>query len=352
MLTKDPLFSNVQFAYSLNANKFLFIDEMLPLLLGITPADFTPESLRQRIYEDDLSLLQNAFQQAANGTFRGNLKVRLPKGDKDIWICVTPFLSNAEDDKLLLGNVTDITAEELNADATAKYTNKKNSILIMLAHELRGPLSIAKSLIKVLNNEIVDEATLSKTGYLSEIIQDSINLIVDLTDREFLDTVGIALVKKRIDLVQKFQEYIEECRRSAHLTEKNFSLTISKNQIFVNVDEPKLMQVLNNLVINAMKFTSPGGTIAISIEDQPGKVLITFSDNGIGIPEHLLPFIFDQFTTARRPGLNGEPTFGLGLSIVKTIIDWHQGSIYCKSVENEGTTFFIELPVPISDSLF
>ncbi|MES2828442.1 MAG: HAMP domain-containing sensor histidine kinase [Bacteroidota bacterium] len=340
----EKSFSNIQFAYGLESHKFLSIDENLLQLLGIPVAGFTVEHLTSKIYEDDRSLLQGFFEQAANGTFKGCAKVRLRNGDKDIWLNITPFLTDGDEGKVLLGNVSDVTPEELNNEAIAKYTHKKNSILIMLAHELRGPLSIAKSLIKVLNNDTVDEAVQAKTGYLSEIIQDSINLIVDLTDREFLDTVGVVLVKKRVDLVQKFNEYIEECRRSAHLTERNFSLTVSKNQIITDIDEAKFMQVVNNLVTNAMKFTVPGGSIAISIEEQPGNVLITFSDDGIGIPQNLLPLIFDQFTAARRLGLNGEPTFGLGLSIVKTILDWHQASIRCESTENQGTTFFITLP--------
>jgi two-component system sensor histidine kinase VicK len=73
-------------------------------------------------------------------------------------------------------------------------------------------------------------------------------------------------------------------------------------------------------------------------------VLFTFSDTGIGIPEKFQADLFEKFTPARRKGLNGEPNIGMGLSIVKTILKWHQGSIRVDSKENEGTTFYFEVP--------
>jgi two-component system sensor histidine kinase VicK len=73
-------------------------------------------------------------------------------------------------------------------------------------------------------------------------------------------------------------------------------------------------------------------------------VLITIQDNGIRIPAHLQEGLFEKFTKARRPGLRGEESVGLGMSIIKTIVEWHQGKIYFESEENKGSTFYIELP--------
>jgi two-component system sensor histidine kinase VicK len=79
-------------------------------------------------------------------------------------------------------------------------------------------------------------------------------------------------------------------------------------------------------------------------QEEAGTVRITIQDNGIGIPKKYHACLFDKFTKARRPGLRQEPTTGLGMSIIKTIIDWHKGKIRFESEENKGTTFFVEVP--------
>jgi two-component system sensor histidine kinase VicK len=112
----------------------------------------------------------------------------------------------------------------------------------------------------------------------------------------------------------------------------------------VEADEVKFMQVINNLISNAIKFTHDGGIITIRIEEKKNLILISIQDNGIGIPEHLQDGLFEKFTKARRPGIKGEPSVGLGMSISKTIVEWHKGRMWFESKEHKGTTFYIELP--------
>jgi two-component system sensor histidine kinase VicK len=97
--------------------------------------------------------------------------------------------------------------------------------------------------------------------------------------------------------------------------------------IYLHVDEAKFMQIMSNLMSNSLKFTRSGGTISIVIQDRSSDVRLKFSDNGIGTPVEFQNKLVDKFTKARRKGLNGEPTVDLGLSIVKTIVEWHRGKI-------------------------
>ncbi|WP_227006387.1 sensor histidine kinase [Rufibacter latericius] len=110
------------------------------------------------------------------------------------------------------------------------------------------------------------------------------------------------------------------------------------------MDEYKFSQVVNNLFSNAIKFTEDDGVIAIDLTERDGSVLITVQDDGVGIPEKFQGELFEKFTRARRPGLRGEPTTGLGMSIIKTIVEWHGGTIRFESEEGKGSTFYIELP--------
>ena len=332
-ITNSPFLTNINFVYDISEAQFTYLDE-----------SFLKDFDISHVHSDDLPVLKDAYERVVAGEFKGNIKFKLGQYNPEKWISVTPFLGQQGEKKLIYGNVVDISDEVDNNNSIAKYTNKKNSILLMLAHDLRGPLNIAKTMITALDKELSNPGSLAKTSYVSTIIQESIELIADLVNREFMETVDTALFKKRLNIVEKIGEYLEECRRSSDLADRKFILSSSQEKIFVDLDEAKFMQVVNNLVSNSLKFTRPGGVISINIEDKGSFFSFVFSDNGIGIPKGLQSTLFDKFTSSSRIGLHGEPSLGLGLSIVKTIIGWHDGKIWCESKEGKGTTFFIELP--------
>jgi two-component system sensor histidine kinase VicK len=137
---------------------------------------------------------------------------------------------------------------------------------------------------------------------------------------------------------------VEQYKAAENDIAKVFIFDAVEDEIFVEIDEYKFNQVLNNLISNAIKFTADGGTITIRIVKGESNVLITVADNGIGIPEKYHANLFKKFTKARRPGLKGEPSVGLGMSIIKTIVEWHGGKIWFESKVGEGSTFYIEMP--------
>jgi signal transduction histidine kinase len=102
---------------------------------------------------------------------------------------------------------------------------------------------------------------------------------------------------------------------------------------------------MNNLVVNAIKFSPEGSTIHIESKQIEDKLLISVNDAGLGIPDDIRNKIFDPFTSARRTGTQGEQPFGLGLYISKQIIEAHNGRIWFESTPGNGTTFYVELPV-------
>jgi two-component system sensor histidine kinase VicK len=338
-----PFATNVDFVFDLNSATFLYLDETIRSL--ITPSGALDViSLPGMVHKDDVDIVGLAYKRLLEGGTINGLRFRIAAGSKVIWFNVIPFLELNVDKPVIFGKVVDVTAEIEHLNSMTKYANKKNSVLHMLAHDLRGPLGMANSLVSILEKDMDQPKNLEITKAISTIIQEAIYLIGDLINREFLETIGAALVKKRLDLVKKLTEYIEECKKSAPIADRNFSLTFSDKVIQIEVDEAKFMQVVNNLVSNSLKFTHPNGNISIRIDDHSEHVEVTFSDNGIGIPAQLLPNIFDRFTKSKRIGLNGEPTTGLGLSIVKEVIGWHDATIDCQSEEGVGTTFKINLP--------
>lgn len=336
---------NVHFAYDLKEGKFDFIADTILQSFGLSAENFCLDEILKRIYPEDLIHIKESYIRLLNGEFLGVVRFKLGSTDAQRWYSVTPFLSDMQPDgKVIFGSFYEITDEVDNQTAVAKYANKKNSVLQMLAHDLRGPLNIARSLIRSMEDKTTDASIVNKTQHISAIIEQCVGLITDLVSREFLDTLETSVVKKNIDVVLKLTEYLEECRLSSRTAARNFVLHATQGQLFADLDEAKFMQIMNNLVSNSLKFTKAGGNIFLTLEDHGDFFRLIFQDDGIGIPKHLLPNVFDKFTVAGRPGLAGEPTIGLGLSIVKIIVEWHGGRIWCESKEDVGTSFFIEFP--------
>lgn len=342
-LPEELAISNANLVFNLNLNKVVYIDDLVNSLIN-QDGNFELSYWRDLIHKEDLHYVEDLVNSLLAGKPVGAIEFRLIRNEKTQWLNIVPMLIQLAGDRLLAASIKDITNQVENAENIARFANKKNSVLHMLSHDLRGPLQIASSLIAVLERDIHQPTNLRKTSAISQIIKQSIDLIEDLTNREFLETTESPLFKKRVNIVRKLNEYIEECKNFMQVGERIFEIQSTKNHIEVALDEAKFMQVINNLLTNALKFTHPGGSISILIDDLGDRVCFTFTDNGIGIPQNLLPYIFDRNTVARREGLKGEPTNGVGLSIVKEIIAWHQGSIICESQVDEGSKFVIILP--------
>ncbi len=193
--------------------------------------------------------------------------------------------------------------------------------------------------------EVAENENLKRlTSLINSSSKRGVTLIQELINAEFLQSSEASIVKYRVDLVGNKNIMIGQYNQSPQAGLHRFSFVTELESLFVIIDVSKFMQVLNNLVSNALKFTPDDGTITISLEEQGPNVLIKVQDTGIGIPEEMQPHLFDKFTMARRKGLKGEPTVGLGMSIIKTIIGWHNGEIWFESEEGKGTTFYISIP--------
>jgi two-component system sensor histidine kinase VicK len=248
---------------------------------------------------------------------------------------------------VIIGIIEDISSFKEHNDALNKFSNKKNALLNILSHDLLGPLGIIKNFSALIKKKTADleiKEINQLIGSIEKISRHSIDMIRNLLNQEFLESAGAELVLRRTDIVAVIREMIENYKQSEETLLRTFNFSASAEIIQIDIDETKVAQAINNLVSNALKFTKESGVIGISIKQEDDAVVLAISDNGIGIPEKHHNNLFDKFTSARRPGLHGEPSNGLGMSIIKSIIDWHHGEIWFQSKENEGTTFYIRLP--------
>lgn len=219
----------------------------------------------------------------------------------------------------------------------------KTEILGVVAHDLRNPLSIIKSAASLMeledgvNEEVYNYIRMinSSCDKANAIINDLIETaqndfhneleLIDTNINEFLSSIVDEWAKNKTEQVG-----IRYCDAS--------------HVIRTCIQREKMQRVMDNLISNALKFSGEENHIDIKLSDSADAVFITVEDFGIGIPEQYLPHIFERFSKARRNGLRGETSTGLGLSIVRQIVKKHHGDIKVESAEQNGTIFTITLP--------
>jgi two-component system, OmpR family, sensor histidine kinase VicK len=339
------------FIYNIDDHKVEIIngkfDELVGKKLDEVQTNF--ESALQLVHPDDRDFVINTILSMKENKEKKNFEFRIVNEETEKWVCLTAIPKiNKNNQTLVAGTLEDITLSKNNRFILDKYNSKKDATLNILSHDLAAPFNNIKQIAELLDNRLkkYDEPEITKLiEYIKMSSKKGTDLIQDFVAQEFLESSESDVVKKRIDIVQKIKIIAEDYKNSEDIIQKTFNFYYSDSVILVSIDDMKFMQVLNNIYLNAIKFTPEKGVINTRVEKKEDSVLISIEDNGIGIPEKLQPFIFEKFTKARRPGLKGERTTGLGLSLAKLIVDWHKGKIWFTSAENKGTTFFVEIPI-------
>lgn len=341
----------VFFVYNLNTAKVEYINEAGGQVFGCRREEFErgPENLLEKVHPEDREYILEMARQIDQEDGKKNCELRLLLPDGQIrWICLTAYTyRNQEKERLVTGFAEDITISKEYTFNLLKYNAKKDATLEILSHDLASPMNTLQGLaqlVAIRTEQYEDSRLKAALQMMQETCKRGVELIRDFVAGEFLESSNVDFKKQRVDIVQKIGIVIDNYKQGEEALLKTFQFSASRERIFLYADDMKFMQVINNLLSNAIKFTRDGGVIKTHVEDQGEAVLISVQDNGVGIPEHLQQGLFEKFTKARRPGLKGEKSTGLGMSIIRTIVEWHGGKIWLKSLEGQGTTFFIQLP--------
>jgi two-component system sensor histidine kinase VicK len=341
------------------------VDLRVPKILYINPAGQDlwdvgkqngPEALEhliQMIHDEDREHTLGGINNYLKGNGSNNVEFRVISKDPHQWICLTLYsMEDGKGEKIqLLAIAENITHRKEYELFLFRHNAKKNSILNILSHDLRGPLSNIALVSRMLKEQQLNE-TLEEAKSFTEIIErtctQALDLINQYVNKELLESSNIEVIKTRVEIVGRINSVVETLKTSNEQLNRIFKVeALPRDTMWLEVDDVKLLQVINNLISNAIKFTRAGGTINIKLEEAENALLVAVQDNGIGIPEELHPLLFDEFTKARRKGLKGEETIGLGLSISKKLIELMGGKLWFESKEGVGTTFFIDLPIKL-----
>lgn len=223
----------------------------------------------------------------------------------------------------------------------------KSDFINAASHELRTPLTSILGYAEFLEDNLAGELTAQQRGFVRHIQEGAKRLqhiVDDLLDFARLEAGTFQLVPRPADLVAVIQEELSLLRPQAALGHIALDFQVPARPLTVTIDPVRIGQVLQNLVGNAIKFTSAGGRVNIRLESPPHETRVEITDTGIGIPADHLCKIFNKFYQVDPSITRAHGGAGLGLSIAKALIEAHGGRIGAQSELGKGSTFTITLP--------
>jgi PAS domain S-box-containing protein len=245
----------------------------------------------------------------------------------------------------------DVTERKALADDLVEADHRKNEFLAMLAHELRNPLApLSHAVEAIQRREPGDEKTVTiAADILERQIRQMARLVNDLLDASRISRNTIELRRARIALGPVVEEGIETVRPLLTRLEHTLTISIPTEPLYVDGDAGRLSQVIGNLLSNAAKFTDKGGSIQLSVFREGEEAVIQVRDNGIGIaPEHL-GTLFDLFVQVDTSIERSRDGLGIGLTLVKRLVELHGGTIQAHSDgPGRGSEFRVRLPLKLA----
>jgi signal transduction histidine kinase len=226
----------------------------------------------------------------------------------------------------------------------ANLDQLKSDFIAIASHELRTPLGVIMGYATFLREE-ADSKSSEQLDKVLEGAQQLRNLIEDMVNLTHLEAGSATLHVSEFNLHSVIREAIEVQRQFADTKSLDIRSSLPAAVTRVCADREKIGIVLNNLLNNAIKFTSPGGRIQIAVRPQTGAVAVSVADTGIGIPENELERIFDRFHQVEPHLTRKHGGMGLGLSIAGGIVKLHGGRIWAESVPERGSRFTFTLPI-------
>jgi signal transduction histidine kinase len=228
-------------------------------------------------------------------------------------------------------------------DAERK-SHAKDEFLAMLGHELRNPLSAISSASSLIGLPGANGDTVARAKQIIQRQSQHLSRIVDdLLDLSRAMSGKILLARKPIDLSNLVSGCLETFRATGRTAGYRFSVDLAPG--WVDGDPTRLEQITSNLLDNALKYTPPGGSIDIGLAQSEHEVVLTVRDSGVGIPAELLPHVFDVFVQGAISIDRSQGGLGIGLSLVRRLVELHGGSVSAASEgSGNGSTFMIRLP--------
>jgi PAS domain S-box-containing protein len=302
------------------------------------------------IHPDDAPAYTAAFMACVRErkSFHAEVRVRNGKGEwRSIESWARPRWSTAGEFLGLVGTSADVTDRRRMEQALRDADRRKDEFLAALGHELRNPLAVISTALETFRLRLPADSQLSGTRSAAERqVQILIRLVDDLLDSARISTGKIALQRARLSLPEIVRAAVETSRPDLQAKRHHLVVEEDGEDLDVEGDEVRLVQVVSNILNNAARYTPDGGRITVSLVREGGHAVLRVRDNGIGIEPRALEAVFGLFVQGHGDGRERGAGLGLGLSLVKKIVELHGGSVAASSEgPGRGAEFVVRLPL-------
>ncbi|PWF42103.1 hybrid sensor histidine kinase/response regulator, partial [Massilia glaciei] len=230
----------------------------------------------------------------------------------------------------------------------AEGENKaKDQFLAMLGHELRNPLAPISTAAQLLRMPRLDQARARYAGdVIGRQVEHMNRLLGDMLDVSRVTRGQVSLHLERLDLKSALERAFEQSAALIESRQHSLALALPAQPVWMQGDKTRLVQVFANLINNAAKYSAPRGHLHVGLERDAAHVVVTARDDGEGVAPDLLPRIFDLFSQGERAPDRAQGVLGLGLALVRSLVQLHGGSVAVRGNDPEpGTTFAVHLPL-------
>jgi signal transduction histidine kinase len=319
---------------------------------GFLPDTTAPDRdwLRRYIPEDEQARVSAAIKSAVLAKSVLELEHRVLRND-GATACVlsraVPIVNENNEVVEWFGAALDLTARKNAEDALRDADRRKDEFLATLAHELRNPLAPLRNGLQIARlNSPADAPFRLTIEMMDRQVSMLVHLVDDLMDVSRITTGKIELRRERVTLREVLAASAEASRAAIDARGHRLVIESSAEELGVEGDFDRLTQVFSNLLSNAAKYTNAGGTIELRVARDGGEGVISVADTGIGIPAADLPGIFEMFSQVRSHGEHAGGGLGIGLSLVRQLVEMHGGSVHVVSPgDGLGSTFYVRLPL-------
>jgi len=244
------------------------------------------------------------------------------------------------------GERASMTKEQTAREGAESANRAKDTFLAVLSHELRTPLNAIVGWVSILRSQKCNEADLEEgLDVIQRNTDAQVRIISDILDVSRIVSGKMTLDMRPCDLAAVIKGAVDGTRASAEARGVTLDIDLDPSARHATCDATRMQQVVWNLVSNAVKFTPRGGRVGVKLFRDRSELHIEVTDNGEGIDPEFLPYIFDRFRQADGSTRRQAGGLGLGLSIVKHLVEAHGGAIEARSVVGSGATFTVRLPV-------
>ncbi len=318
--------------------------------------DFTGQTLNQAIgdgwtaaiHPDDQKLCTQTYSDACDARRPFAIEYRLRRRDgSHRWFLDNGVPLASSDDSFtgFIGACVDITERKQMEEALRDADRRREDYLAMLAHELRNPLAPLRNGLHLLSRRPDDPQLVTETrAMMARQVENMARIVDDLLEVSRVSRGKVALYRTRLDLSDVARTCTEDRRAVAEGAGLQLIFAAPSGPVWVDGDATRLSQVLDNLIQNAIKFTAKGGTIAVTAAAEGDAAQVSVRDTGMGIDREMLPHLFEIFTQADRSLDRSRGGLGLGLALVKGLMELHGGTVEARSDgPGKGSEFIVRL---------